>query len=331
MTQAADAAPDAATDPRIDPQIRSFLAKLNKDPSPFWELPQPKPQQIVSDLQRQTAVDMSGVTTSEQTINQDGRTVKLYIMKPVQTSARPGVVLFIHGGVWIVGNFENHQRLLRDLVVGTGQIGVFVEYTPLPEAKFPTQLEESYAALQWIAQHAAEFGADGSRIAVAGNSVGGNMAAVLALMSKDRSGPKISLQVLLIPATDASVDTGSYREYGTGRFLARAFMKYGWDLYAPDIKTRDNPYVSPLRASIDRLRDLPPALVITAENDPLRDEGEAYARKLKDAGVAVAAVRYNGTIHDFVSLNAIRKVPSTEAAIGQINEALRQHLDPATH
>ncbi|WP_224741329.1 alpha/beta hydrolase [Bradyrhizobium sp. 2S1] len=331
MTQAADAAPDAATDPRIDPQIRSFLAKLNKDPSPFWELPQPKPQQIVSDLQRQTAVDMSGVTTSEQTINQDGRTVKLYIMKPAQTSARPGVVLFIHGGVWIVGNFENHQRLLRDLVVGTGQIGVFVEYTPLPEAKFPTQLEESYVALQWIAQHAAEFGADGSRIAVAGNSVGGNMAAALALMSKDRSGPKISLQVLLIPATDASVDTGSYREYGTGRFLARAFMKYGWDLYAPDIKTRDNPYVSPLRASIDRLRGLPPALVITAENDPLRDEGEAYARKLKDAGVAVAAVRYNGTIHDFVLLNAIRTVPSTEAAIGQINEALRQHLDPATH
>ncbi|WP_338829252.1 alpha/beta hydrolase [Bradyrhizobium sp. 27S5] len=331
MTQAADAAPDAATDPRIDPQIRSFLAKLNKDPSPFWELPQPKPQQIVSDLQRQTAVDMSGVMTSEQTINQDGRTVKLYIMKPVQTSARPGVVLFIHGGVWIVGNFENHQRLLRDLVVGTGQIGVFVEYTPLPEAKFPTQLEESYAALQWIAQHAAEFGADGSRIAVAGNSVGGNMATALALMSKDRSGPKISLQVLLIPATDASVDTGSYREYGTGRFLARSFMKYGWDLYAPDIKTRDNPYVSPLRASIDRLKGLPPALVITAENDPLRDEGEAYARKLKDAGVAVAAVRYNGTIHDFVLLNAIRKVPSTEAAIGQINEALRQHLDPATH
>ncbi len=184
-------------------QIRSFLAKINKDSSPFWQLPQPKPQQILSDLQSQTAVDISGVTTTEQTINHDGRSVKLYIMKPAQISSRPGVLLFIHGGVWIVGNFENHRRLLRDLVVGSGQIGVFVEYTSLPEAKFPTQLEQCYAALQWVAQHAQEFGADGSRIAVAGNSVGGNMAAALSLMSKDRGGPKISFQALLIPATDA--------------------------------------------------------------------------------------------------------------------------------
>ncbi len=331
MIQAAQAAPDAATDPRIDPQIRSFLAKINKDSSPFWQLPQPKPQQILSDLQSQTAVDISGVTTTEQTINHDGRSVKLYIMKPAQISSRPGVLLFIHGGVWIVGNFENHRRLLSALVVGSGQIGVFVEYTSLPEAKFPTQLEQCYAALQWVAQHAQEFGADGSRIAVAGNSVGGNMAAALSLMSKDRGGPKISFQALLIPATDASVDTGSYREYGTGRFLARAFMKYGWDLYAPDAKTRDNPYVSPLRATTAQLKGLPPALVITAENDPLRDEGEAYARKLKDAGVTVAAIRFNGTIHDFVLLNAIRNVPSTEAAIDQITGSLRQHLDPLTH
>jgi acetyl esterase len=154
------------------------------------------------------------------------------------------------------------------------------------------------------------------------------MAAALALMAKDRNGPKISYQVLLIPATDASVDTQSYREYGTGRFLARAFMKYGWDLYAPDAKTRDNPYVSPLRAGIEELKGLPPALVITAENDPLRDEGEAYARKLKDAGVSVDAVRYNGTIHDFVLLNALRNVPSTQAAIEQVNAGLRRHLAP---
>jgi acetyl esterase len=332
MTHAAfAAAPDAATDPRIDPQIRAFLAKLNKDPSPFWELPQPKPQEILTALQSQTDVDMTGVVTSERTIDQDGRKVKLYIMKPAQMNSNPGVLFFIHGGVWLVGNFQNHQRLLRDLVVGTGLVGVFVEYTPLPQAKFPTQLEECYAALKWIGGQAQELGADGSRIAIAGNSVGGNMSAALALMSKDRSGPKISYQVLLIPATDASVDTGSYHAYGTDRFLTRAFMKYGWDLYAPDAKTRDNPYVSPLRASTSELKDLPPALVITAENDPLRDEGEAYARKLKEAGVSVDAVRYNGTIHDFVALNALRRVPSTEAAINQINDGLRKHLELATH
>ncbi|TCL72591.1 alpha/beta hydrolase [Rhizobium sp. BK251] len=331
MIQPAHAAPDAATDPRIDPQVRAFLAKINTDPSPFWELPQPKPQEILTGLQNMTPVDMSGVTTTEQTITQDGQTVKIYIMKPEHVTGKPGVLLFIHGGVWIVGNFQNHQRLLRDLVVGSGQVGVFVEYTSLPEARFPTQLDQSYATLKWVAAHADEFGADGSRIAVAGNSVGGNMAAALTLMAKDRNGPKISFQALLIPATDASVDTGSYREYGIGRFLARDFMKYGWDLYAPDAKTRDNPYVSPLRANLDELKDLPPALIITAENDPLRDEGEAYARKLKEAGVTVAAARYNGTIHDFVLLNAIRNVPSTEAAIEQINDNLRHYLEPATH
>jgi acetyl esterase/lipase len=282
-------------------------------------------------LQSQADVDMTGVTTSERTIEQDGRKVKLYIMKPSQMSANPGVLFFVHGGVWIVGNFQNHQRLLRDLVVGSGQVGVFAEYTPLPQAKFPTQLEECYAALKWVGEHAQELGADGSRIAIAGNSVGGNMAAALALMSKDRSGPKISYQVLLIPATDASVDTGSYHAYGSDRFLTRAFMKYGWDFYAPDAKTRDNPYVSPLRASTSELKGLPPALVITAENDPLRDEGEAYARKLKEAGVSVDAVRYNGTIHDFVVLNALRRVPSTEAALAQINAGLRRQLEPVTH
>lgn len=326
MAQVAMAAPDAAVDPRIDPQIRSFLAELNKDSSPFWELPQPKPQETLTGLQSQTTVDMSGVRTTEKTITQDGRSVKLFIMKPDHARGKSGVLLFIHGGVWIAGNFQNHQRLLRDLVVGSGQTAVFVDYTSLPEARFPTQLEECYAALKWIAGHADELDVDPSRIAVAGNSVGGNMSAALTLMTKDRHGPKISYQVLLIPATDASVDTASYLDFASGRFLARAFMKYGWDLYAPDAKTRDNPYVSPLRASIDELRGLPPALVITAENDPLRDEGEAYARKLKAAGVSVDAVRYDGTIHDFVLLNALRHVPSTEAAIDQASEGIRRHL-----
>ena len=216
---------------------------------------------------------------------------------------------------------------MRDLVVGSGQIGVFVEYTSLPEQRFPGQIEECYAALEWVSEHASEIGAKNGRIAVAGNSVGGNMSAALTLMAKDRNGPKISCQVLLIPATDASVDTESYHAFGEGRFLARAFMKYGWDLYAPDEATRGNPYASPLRATTDHLRGLPPALIITAENDPLRDEGEAYARRLKEAGVAVTAVRYVGAIHDFVLLNALHKVPSTQAALRQACEVIRLHLD----
>jgi acetyl esterase/lipase len=320
--------PDAASDPRLLPEVRSFVAELNKDSSPFWELPQPKPQDILTGLQDKTKVDMSGITAVEKLISQDGRSVKLFIMKPENVKGKPGVLLFIHGGVWIVGNFQNHQRLLRDLVVGSGQIGVFVEYTPLPAAKFPTQLEESYAALKWVAAHADEFGADGKRIAIAGNSVGGNMSAALALMAKDRKGPKIACQVLMVPATDASVDTDSYHEFANGRFLSRAFMKYGWDLYAPDEKTRDNPYVSPLRASTEELTGLPPALIITDENDVLRDEGEAYGRKLMNAGVPVTITRYDGMIHDFILLNALRDLPPTKQALRQASDTIREALKP---
>ena len=317
---------DPSTDFRIDPPVRAFLTEINKDPTPFWEFPQPKPQEVIVGLQSKTPVDMSGVKIVEKTITQDGQAVKVYVMTPEHPAGKPGVLLFIHGGVWLVGNYENHKRLLRDLVVGSRQVGVFVEYTPLPAAKFPTQLEESYAALKWIAAHASDFGADGTRIAVAGNSVGGDMSAALTLMTKDRKGPRISYQVLFIPATDASVDSDSYHEFATGRFLSREFMKYGWDLYASDEKTRNNPYVSPLRATNEQLTGLPPALVITAENDPLRDEGEAYARKLKAAGVAVDAVRYNGTIHDFVFLNALRHLPSTKSAISLASEGIRDHI-----
>ncbi len=325
-TMTANAAPNVATDPNIDPRIRSFLVQIDKDPTPFWELPQPKPQDALTALQNMTPVDMSGVSTVERTINVEGRAVQLHVMTPDHATGRPGVLLFVHGGVWIAGNFENHKRLLRDLVVGSGQVGVFVEYTSLPEARYPTQTEECYAALTWAAAHAGEFGADGGRIAVAGNSVGGDMSAALTMMTKDRGGPKISYQVLFIPATDASVDTASYHAFASGRFLSREFMKYGWDRYAADEKTRDNPYVSPLRASKTELTGLPPALIITAENDPLRDEGEAYARKLKEAGVDVNAVRFNGTIHDFVLLNALRHIPSTEGAIRLASEGIRNHI-----
>lgn len=326
MTETAFAARDAATDPRIDPQVRTFLAEINKDPSPFWTLPGPQVRDVLTGLQAKTPVDLSGVTITDKIIHEDGRNVRIYIMKPDNAVGAPPVLLFIHGGVWIAGNFENHKRLVRDLVVRSGAAAVFVEYTPIPDAIFPTQIEESYAAANWVAEHGAEIGVDGSRLAVAGNSVGGDMTAALALMAKDRGGPRIRLQVLLIPATDTNFETESYREFDTGRFLARAFMQFGWDIYAPDAKTRSNPYAVPMRATADQLRGLPPALVITAENDPLRDEGEAYARKLKDAGVKVTSTRYDGTIHDFVLLNGIKDVPSTRAALDQIGNAIRDAL-----
>jgi acetyl esterase/lipase len=326
MTHIAAAAPDASKDPQIDPQIRSFLSEVNKNGSPFWTLPGPQVRAVLTGLQAKTAVDVSGVVISEKTISENGQSVKLYIVKPENVVGHPPVLLFIHGGVWIAGNFENHKRLVRDLVVGSGAAAVFVEYTSIPDAVFPTQVEENYAAAKWVSEHGSEIGVDGSRMAVAGNSVGGDMAAALTLMAKDRGGPNLRLQVLLVPATDTNFETRSYRDFDTGRFLARAFMQFGWNIYAPDEKTRRNPYAVPMRARIDQLRGLPPALVITAENDPLRDEGEAYARKLKEAGVAVTAIRYIGTIHDFVLLNGIKDVPSTQAALRLASDAIREAL-----
>jgi acetyl esterase len=322
------AASDAAIDPNIDPEIRIFLAELNKDTTPFWEKPGPQVRAALTELQAKTPVDLSGITISEKTISESGRQVKLYVMKAVSAGGTPPVLLFIHGGVWIAGDFENHKRLVRDLVVGSGAAAVFVEYTPIPDAIFPTQVEQAYAAAKWVSEHGAEIGVDGGRIAIAGNSVGGDMSAALTLMAKDRGGPSIRLQVLLIPATNTDFETESYRRFKTGRFLARAFMEFGWNIYAPDEKSRRNPYAVPMRASVEQLRGLPPALIITAENDPLRDEGEAYARKLKEAGVEVISSRYMGMIHDFVLLNGIHNVAGVQAALRQVSAEIKKRLSP---
>lgn len=326
MERVTPATSDIAGDPDLAPAVRKFLVKLDKNSSPFWELPQPKPQEILTALQNETEVDMSGVTTTEQSLTVDGHDVKLFVMKPDHMEGHPGVILFLHGGVWIVGDFENHKRLVRDIVVESGQPAVFLQYTTLPEARYPVQMNQAYAALEWTAKHAEELGADPNRIAVVGNSVGGDMTAALTLMAKDRNGPKIGYQVLLWPATDASVDTCSYARFANDRFLSRAFMKYGWDLYAPTKAERDNPYVSPLRASLDHLDGLPPALVITDENDVLRDEGEAYAHRLQDAGVPTVSTRYDGTIHDFGLLNALADLPTTRAMISQVANGIRDHI-----
>jgi len=318
--------PDAATDPRIDHHVQDFLADLNKDSSPFWTLPGPQVRATLTGLQNKYPVDISGVTITDQVITEDNKKVKVYIMKPEQAKGPLPILFFVHGGVWIAGDFENHKRFVRNLVLGSGAIAVFPEYTPIPDAVYPTQIDECYAALKWAASHGGEFGADGSRIVIAGNSVGGNMTAVLTMIAKERSGPKLKAQVLFWPATDAGVDTASYHEFATGRFLARDFMKFGWDIYAPKPEQRTDPHVSPLRATTEQLRGLPPALVQTEENDVLRDEGEAYAHKLDGAGVNVIATRYLGQIHDFILLNGLRNVPSTQEALKQASAFIRENL-----
>jgi acetyl esterase len=303
-TTSAPATVDPATDLAIDRRSRAFLEELNKDSTPFWELPGDQPRNIVTALQERTPVDLSGITVEDRRIDAGGRPITIYIVRPAVATGTIPAFMFFHGAVWIAGNFANHKRLVRDLVVGSQAAAVFVEYTPVPDARYPVQVDEAYDATRWVSEHGAEIGVDGSRLAISGNSVGGNMAAAVTLMVHDRGGANVVYQQLLWPALDTDLDTDSYRAFGEGRHR----------------------YVAPLTATIDELRGLPPTLIQTAENDVLRDEGEAYARRLDEAGVDVTCVRYNGAIHDFALLNALRDVPSTDAALRQAAADLARHL-----
>ncbi|GAA1952326.1 hypothetical protein GCM10009754_21610 [Amycolatopsis minnesotensis] len=236
------------------------------------------------------------------------------------------MLVYLHGAGWVFGNAHTHDRLVRELAAGTGAAVVFPEYSLSPEARYPVAIEENYAAAKWVAEHGAEHGLDPARVAIAGDSVGGNMTAAVTLLAKRRGGPRFVQQVLFYPVTDAAMDTESYELFADGYFLSRTGMHWFWDQYTTDEAERAEITASPLRATLDDLAGLPPALVITGEADVLRDEGEAYANKLRRAGVPVTAVRYQGAIHDFVMLNALRETHAADAAIRQAVDILRTAL-----
>ncbi|MDI9835785.1 alpha/beta hydrolase [Streptomyces sp. KAU_LT] len=249
--------------------------------------------------------------------------VRVRIVRPAGVSGTLPVIVYLHGAGWVFGNAHTHDRLVRELAVGAGAAVVFPEYDLSPEARYPVAIEQNHAVARWVAAEGAGHGLDARRIAVAGDSVGGNMAAALTLMAKQRGDVPLVAQVLFYPVTDASFDTGSYRQFAEGYFLRRDAMQWFWDQYTTDAAERAQITASPLRATVEQLTGLPPALVVTAEADVLRDEGEAYANKLREAGVPVTAVRYQGAIHDFVMLNALRGTRAADAAIKQAIGVLR--------
>ncbi|XVS64368.1 alpha/beta hydrolase [Actinosynnema sp. CA-299493] len=252
--------------------------------------------------------------------------VPVRIVRPAGATGTLPVVLYVHGAGWVFGNAKTHDRLVRELAVGVGAAVVFPDYSLSPEAHYPVALEESYAVARWIVAEGSARGLDASRLAVAGDSVGGNMSAALTLLAKERGDVAFKQQVLFYPVTDASFDTPSYHEFAEGYFLRRDAMQWFWDQYTTSEAQRAEITASPLRATAEQLTGLPPALVITAEADVLRDEGEAYANKLREAGVPVTAVRYQGVIHDFVMLNALRETHAAEAAIAQAVAVLKSAL-----
>ncbi len=318
---------DPAVDRGIDRRIRAFLKELNDaGGKPLEELSPRDARKVLVQLQSSVKVELPPAQVSEFSIVQDGQHVELTVVRPAGVERTVPAFMFFHGGGWVLGDFPTHERLVRDLVAYSGAAAVFVNYTPSPEARYPVAINQAYAATRWVSEYGRDINVDGRRLAVVGNSVGGNMAAVVSLMARDRGGPELRFQALMWPVTDAGFDTTSYHEYAEGRFLTRNMMKWFWDSYTTDPIERAEIFASPLRAMTEELRGLPPALVQTAGNDVLRDEGEEYARKLDAAGVDVIAVRYSGMIHDWGLLNPISHVPATRASLLQVAEELKGRL-----
>lgn len=311
----------------VDSTVQGFLTKLNSGTGkPIEQLTPADARKVLINAQKSVQTDISGIDVQQKSITVDGKSISLTIVRPSGVTLKLPVFMFFHGGGWVLGDFQTHERLVRDLVVLSGAAAVFVNYTPSPEAHFPVAINQAYAATKWVADHGNEINVDGSDLAVVGNSVGGNMATVVSLMAKEKGTPAIKCQILFWPVTDDNFEDGSYNQFATGHFLTKNMMKWFWDNYAPDQKDRQQILATPLNATTDQLKGLPPALVITAQNDVLRDEGEAYAQKLDAAGVKVASVRYNGTIHDFGLLNPIASDSPNQAALLQASAMLKKYL-----
>ncbi|MFC4526281.1 alpha/beta hydrolase [Dyella halodurans] len=299
-----------------------------KGGEPIYKLPVPQAREVLEGAQSgnvpKLPVDKQDLTFNDASAGP----VSITIIRPKGVTGTLPVVLYIHGAGWVLGSENTHDRLVRQLANGARAAVVFVNYSRAPESKFPVQNEQSYAAARWVVEHGKQHGIDGQNMAIAGDSVGGNMSAAVTLMAKELAGPKFVYQVLFYPVTDANFKNGSYREFANGPWLTLPAMQWFWNAYVPDEAARMNPLVTPLNATFEQLKGLPPALVITGENDVLRDEGEAYAHRLIAAGVDVTATRYLGTIHDFVMLDALGDTPAAKAAVAQANEKLHAALYP---
>lgn len=308
----------------LGPPTQHFIDQLNAaGGKPIYTLTPEQARNFLEDLQAQVEYDIPA-DVEDLDIPE---LVPIRIVRPInpEEDILP-VIIFIHGGGWILGSENTHDRLIRELANGSQAAVVFVNYTPSPEARFPEALEEIYDVLEYIDDHGPELGLDPNRIAIVGDSVGGNMATATALLAKQRNGPSIKYQALFYPVTDARMNTESYRQFANGPWLTKAAMQWFWDAYEPDKRKRNDPLQSPLQATLEDLAGLPPGIIITDENDVLRDEGEAYAHKLMEAGVKISAIRVLGTLHDFMMLNPIKDTPAVRGAIRFANSSLYEAL-----
>jgi len=310
--------------PTLEPKTQAFVDSLSGPPV-YMLTPEQARAHLAS--AQKARVEKPSVTIVDTTfpVGPTG-SVGIRIVRPPAANGFLPVMFHIHGGGWMLGDRNTHDRMTRELALGANAAVVFVDYVRSPEARYPLALEQAYAAILHVIGHAAELDVDAGRLAIVGDSAGGNMSAALTLMAKQLRGPRFELQVLFYPATDANFDTGSYDTFANGPWLTKKAMQWFWDAYLPDVSERNQPHATPLSATTEELMGLPEAFIAVAENDVLRDEGEAYARKLMQAGVRVTSVRYNGTIHDFVLLNGISETPAARSAMAQATGMLRAAL-----
>ncbi|MFI6495011.1 alpha/beta hydrolase [Streptomyces sp. NPDC050564] len=292
------------------------LADATSKPPFLYELGPEKARKVLDDIQAEP-IDKLSVDSEWITVPAEVGDVRVRVVRPQNAASPLPVVLYMHGGGWILGNADTHDRLVRELADGVRAAVVFVEYARSPEAHYPVAIEQGYATAQWIVREGAAHGLDPDRMAVAGDSVGGNMTAALALMAKERGDVRFVHQSMYYPVTNADMDTKSYSDFATGYFLTAKAMEWFWDAYVPERSQRSEITASPLKADLDQLAGLPPAFLLVDEADVLRDEGEAYAAKLRAAGVDVTTVRYDGITHDFMMLNPLSDTHATRAAVAQ--------------
>jgi acetyl esterase len=302
------------------------FSDATSQPPFIYQLSPDKARDVLEGVQR-SAIDKPGVDIEDTTVQggPNGQ-IAVRVIKPAGAAGTLPVILYIHGAGWVLGSPDTHDLLVRNLAVGAHAAVVFPDYRRAPEAKYPAQIEEAYATAEWIVDHGAERGLDPSHLAIAGDSCGGNLTIAVTLMAKQRGGPSFAAQLLYYPVTDAGMDTDSYHEFAEGYFLTAPAMAWFWDQYLPDKARRGESLASPLRAGTDELSGLPPAMVINGQADVLRDEGEAYAAKLRAAGVPVTATRYGGIIHDFVMLHPLAGTNAARAATAQGAAFLREAL-----
>lgn len=310
--------------PHLEPTTQAFIDSLAGAP-PLYTLSGADAHQVLTGLQSQPiALQPADVVDTTWPVGPTGST-RIRIVRPKGSTETLPLLMYFHGGGWVLGDTITHDRLVRELANGVHAAVVFVDYVNSPEAQYPTQNEQAYASMLYAVEHAAALNVDASRLGIIGDSVGGNMSAVITLMAKERSGPKIAYQVLLYLLVDYLSDRPSYIKYADGPWLITKTMKWMFDLQGLD--GSEDYHAFPLRASIEQLRGLPDALIVT-DDDILQDEGEEYARKLSYAGARVTTVRYNGTIHDFAMLNPLAGTPATRGAIQQAITHLRGALHP---